>query len=50
MQGYWVWGRLVEALADVGYDTNTMVTAAFDWRLAIPLMVRTADLYACLWT
>ncbi|KAF5843873.1 Lecithin:cholesterol acyltransferase-domain-containing protein, partial [Dunaliella salina] len=38
IQGYWVWGKLVEALADVGYDTNNLITAAFDWRLAIPLM------------
>lgn len=27
MQGYWVWGKLVEALADVGYDTNNLVRA-----------------------
>jgi len=32
LQGYWVWGKLVEALADCGYDTNNLVTAAFDWR------------------
>ncbi|KAL6750042.1 Lecithin:cholesterol acyltransferase-domain-containing protein [Haematococcus lacustris] len=36
--GYWVWGKLVEALADVGYDSNTLVSMAYDWRLAVPLM------------
>lgn len=25
LQGYWVWGKLVEALADVGYDPNNLV-------------------------
>ncbi|KAL6754080.1 Lecithin:cholesterol acyltransferase-domain-containing protein [Haematococcus lacustris] len=38
IQGYWVWGKLVEALADVGYDSNTLVSMAYDWRLAVPLM------------
>jgi hypothetical protein len=33
-----VWNKLLEALADVGYDTNNMATAAFDWRLSIPAM------------
>ena len=33
-----MWGKLVEALADVGYDTNNLVSMAYDWRLAMPLM------------
>jgi hypothetical protein len=37
-QGYWVWGKLVEALGDVGYDTNTIATLAYDWRLAVTQM------------
>eukprot|EP00405_Crypthecodinium_cohnii_P057826 CAMPEP_0206616938 /NCGR_PEP_ID=MMETSP0325_2-20121206/59296_1 /ASSEMBLY_ACC=CAM_ASM_000347 /TAXON_ID=2866 /ORGANISM="Crypthecodinium cohnii, Strain Seligo" /LENGTH=659 /DNA_ID=CAMNT_0054138743 /DNA_START=121 /DNA_END=2099 /DNA_ORIENTATION=- len=32
--GYWVWGLLIEALADIGYDYNTMYMASYDWRLA----------------
>lgn len=26
IQGYWVWSKMVEALADVGYDSNTLVS------------------------
>lgn len=25
MPGYFVWGRIIEALADIGYDQNTVV-------------------------
>ncbi|EFJ42118.1 hypothetical protein VOLCADRAFT_97885 [Volvox carteri f. nagariensis] len=38
IQGYWVWGKLVEALADVGYDSNSLVSMPYDWRLAMPLL------------
>ncbi|KAG2454537.1 hypothetical protein HYH02_000382 [Chlamydomonas schloesseri] len=38
IQGYWVWGKLVEALADVGYDSNTLVSMPYDWRLAVPML------------
>ena len=31
MQGYWLFGRVVEALADIGYDANTVVSAPYDW-------------------
>eukprot|EP01012_Entosiphon_sulcatum_P021219 TRINITY_DN25998_c0_g1_i1.p1 TRINITY_DN25998_c0_g1~~TRINITY_DN25998_c0_g1_i1.p1 ORF type:complete len:696 (-),score=87.29 TRINITY_DN25998_c0_g1_i1:38-2125(-) len=34
MPGYWVWYKLIENLADVGYDNNNMYMATFDWRLA----------------
>ena len=27
MPGYFVWGKIIEALADVGYDTNNLVSA-----------------------
>ncbi len=33
-----VWGKMVEALADVGYDSNTLVSMPYDWRLAMPLL------------
>ena len=32
--GYWVWAKLIENLADIGYDSNSMYMAAYDWRLA----------------
>ncbi|OXC68404.1 hypothetical protein AYX13_03108 [Cryptococcus neoformans] len=34
IQGYWIWQKVVENLATVGYDTNSMDMAAYDWRLA----------------
>jgi len=36
--GYWVWGRLIENLADVGYDPSTMHMAAYDWRLSFHML------------
>ncbi|KAI7899151.1 Lecithin:cholesterol acyltransferase-domain-containing protein [Cokeromyces recurvatus] len=32
--GYWVWAKIIENLATIGYDTNTMHFASYDWRLA----------------
>nr|ODN93004.1 phospholipid:diacylglycerol acyltransferase [Cryptococcus depauperatus CBS 7855] len=34
IQGYWIWQKIVENLATIGYDTNSMDMAAYDWRLA----------------
>ncbi|KAI9639305.1 putative phospholipid:diacylglycerol acyltransferase [Dioszegia hungarica] len=34
IQGYWVWQKIVENLAVLGYDTNSMDMAAYDWRLS----------------
>ena len=31
--GIWVLGRIIENLAQVGYDSNTMYMAAYDWRV-----------------
>lgn len=42
--GFWVWGKLVENLADIGYDSNNMFMAAYDWRLA-PSLLETRDHY-----
>jgi len=30
---FWIWSRIIENLADIGYDTNSMWLAAYDWRL-----------------
>ena len=32
--GYNLWGKLIQNLADVGYDEQSMYLAAYDWRLA----------------
>lgn len=36
ISGYWVWGKIIENLAAVGYDNNNMHLAAYDWRLSFP--------------
>ncbi|KAJ1978787.1 phospholipid:diacylglycerol acyltransferase [Dimargaris verticillata] len=33
VSGYWVWGKIIENLAVLGYDNNNMHLAAYDWRL-----------------
>ena len=38
MANYWVWGKVLENLADVGYDGGSMSMEAYDWRLAFPLL------------
>ncbi|CAG8699261.1 6762_t:CDS:2, partial [Acaulospora colombiana] len=32
--GYWVWGKMIQNLAAIGYDCNNMHLAAYDWRLS----------------
>jgi len=34
--GYWIWNKIVENLASLGYDPINSYTAAYDWRLAYP--------------
>lgn len=34
IQGYWIWQKIVQNLAAIGYDTSTMDMAAYDWRVA----------------
>ncbi|SPO01341.1 probable LRO1 - a lecithin cholesterol acyltransferase-like gene, mediates diacylglycerol esterification [Cephalotrichum gorgonifer] len=42
--GYWIWNKIFENLASIGYDPTNAFTAAYDWRLSYPnLEVR--DLY-----
>ena len=36
--GYWVWSKMIENLADVGYDPLSMHMAAYDWRLPAQLL------------
>lgn len=42
--GFWVWGKVVENLADIGYDSNNLFMAAYDWRLA-PKLLQERDRY-----
>ncbi|CAM1503681.1 Fc.00g012720.m01.CDS01 [Cosmosporella sp. VM-42] len=34
--GYWIWNKLLENLASIGYDPTNSFTAAYDWRLSYP--------------
>lgn len=31
---YWIWSKILENLASIGYDPATAYTASYDWRLA----------------
>jgi phospholipid:diacylglycerol acyltransferase len=32
--GYWIWNKILENLATIGYDPTNSLTAAYDWRLS----------------
>ncbi|KAF3386124.1 Phospholipid:diacylglycerol acyltransferase [Penicillium rolfsii] len=34
--GYWIWNKIIENLATIGYDPTNAFTAAYDWRLSYP--------------
>ena len=34
--GYWIWNKILENLASLGYDPTNSFTAAYDWRLSCP--------------
>ncbi|CAI5708334.1 unnamed protein product [Hyaloperonospora brassicae] len=42
--GFWVWGKMVENLAEIGYDSNNLYMAAYDWRL-MPHLLEKRDAY-----
>lgn len=31
--GYWIWNKIIENLATIGYDPSNAFTAAYDWRM-----------------
>jgi phospholipid:diacylglycerol acyltransferase len=35
---YWVFGKILENLADVGYNPSNMVVEPYDWRCAFPVL------------
>ncbi|KAJ5683918.1 uncharacterized protein N7477_000263, partial [Penicillium maclennaniae] len=34
--GYWIWNKILENLATIGYDPTNAFSAAYDWRLSYP--------------
>lgn len=32
--GYWIWSKVIENLAAIGYEPNNMLSASYDWRLS----------------
>ena len=44
--GIWVLGRIIENLAEVGYDSNSMYMAAYDWRVDIQEQQRRDHYYS----
>jgi len=38
--GYWIWNKIFENLASIGYDPTNAFTAAYDWRLSYPNLER----------
>ena len=32
--GYWIWNKILQNLAVIGYNPNNMISASYDWRLA----------------
>lgn len=38
--GYWIWNKIIENLSAMGYDTDTMAIASYDWRLGYPDLER----------
>eukprot|EP01084_Bolivina_argentea_P068014 123771_1 len=41
---YWLWGKIIENLAQIGYTPNDMHVAAYDWRLS-PYFLEKRDSY-----
>ncbi|KAI8339213.1 phospholipid/diacylglycerol acyltransferase [Chlamydoabsidia padenii] len=33
--GYWLWSKVIQNLSAIGYDSNNMYIASYDWRLAL---------------
>lgn len=42
--GYWIWNKILENMASLGYDPTNSFTAAYDWRLSYPNL-ETRDQY-----
>ena len=42
--GYWIWNKILENLATIGYDPTNAFSAAYDWRLSC-INLETRDAY-----
>ena len=42
--GFWVWAKVIQSLGDIGYETNSMMMAPYDWRLSF-LHLQQRDFY-----
>ncbi|KAI7977757.1 hypothetical protein EIK77_009297 [Talaromyces pinophilus] len=42
--GYWIWNKILENLATIGYDPTNAFSAAYDWRLSY-INLETRDQY-----
>ncbi|KAE8556588.1 hypothetical protein EYB25_001290 [Talaromyces marneffei] len=42
--GYWIWNKILENLATIGYDPTNAFSAAYDWRLSY-MNLETRDQY-----
>ena len=38
ISGFWILSKLIQSLADVGYDPSNMDMITYDWRMAFPLL------------
>jgi phospholipid:diacylglycerol acyltransferase len=45
LPGFWVWGKLIENFAAIGYDSGNMYMATYDWRLSIENVERRDGYY-----
>lgn len=38
MPGFWVWARIIENLAEIGYEHKNLQMAPYDWRLSVEML------------
>ncbi|WFD32802.1 phospholipid:diacylglycerol acyltransferase [Malassezia sp. CBS 17886] len=43
--GYWIWSKIIENLAAVGYDNTQVFLASYDWRLSMSNLQERDHLY-----
>ncbi|KAJ2702316.1 phospholipid:diacylglycerol acyltransferase [Coemansia sp. IMI 203386] len=46
--GYWIWGKAIENLAVLGYDSSDMTLASYDWRLSYADLERRDQYFSAL--
>ena len=38
LPGFWVWSKIIQNLAEVGYDHKNLIMAPYDWRVDFPTL------------